>query len=353
MGFATIEELLREVAPGTTFRDALDRIVEQGHGGLIVISELEEVEEIITSGFKLDARLTAQRLSELSKMDGAIVVGSNLAKITYANAHLAPDPTIESLETGTRHKAAEQTAKQLKLPVIAISERRNRITAYFEEERYILREIATIMSKVNQALLIMEQYRGNYDDDLQELTALELDGNVLPYHVVNPITTIGQMLTLKKEINRMFLELGEEKTLPSRQLGNMISGIEEDLEFIIKDFRRDPEGDVDKLMKEIIDLCSETPPSTKKLMALLGYEEENLDEFLQSRGYRVLHKIPRLPHVVIARIVDKFGALENILQARQDDLQDVKGVAETRSNTIKAGLQRLENRITIMEDLES
>ncbi|MFP3952830.1 MAG: DNA integrity scanning diadenylate cyclase DisA [Candidatus Bipolaricaulota bacterium] len=353
MGIDTLEELLREVAPGTTFRDALDRIVEQGHGGLIVVSEMEDITEIITSGFKLDSGLTAQRLSELSKMDGAIIVDSNLARINYANAHLSPDPTIESLETGTRHKAAEQTAKQLKLPVIAISERRNRITVYFEEERYILREISTIMSKVNQALLIMEQYRGNYDDDLQELTVLELDGNVLPYHVVNPITTIGQMLTLKKEINRMFLELGEEKTLPSRQLDNMISGIEEDMEFIIKDFCRDLEGDVDDLVAEVIELCSETTPSTKKLMALLGYEEEHLDEFLSSRGYRILHKIPRLPHVVIERIVDRFGTLENILQARRDDLQDVKGVAETRSNTIKAGLQRLENRITIMEDLES
>ncbi|MBS3813063.1 DNA integrity scanning protein DisA, partial [Candidatus Bipolaricaulota bacterium] len=171
--------------------------------------------------------------------------------------------------------------------------------------------------------------------------------------VVNPITTIGQMLTLKKEINRMFLELGEEKTLPSRQLNNMISGIEEDMEFIIKDFCRDLEGDVDDLVAEVIELCSETTPSTKKLMALLGYEEEHLDEFLSSRGYRILHKIPRLPHVVIERIVDRFGTLENILQARRDDLQDVKGVAETRSNTIKAGLQRLENRITIMEDLES
>lgn len=353
MGFDTLEDLLKEVAPGTTFRDALDRIVEQGHGGLIVISKAEEITEIITSGFQLDANFTAQRLSELSKMDGAIIIDEGLGKITYANAHLAPDSNIESLETGTRHKAAEQTAKQLKIPVIAISERRNRITVYFEDQRYILREISTIMSKVNQALLIMEQYRGNYDEDLQELTILELDGNVLPYHVVNPITTIGQMLTLKDEIDRMFLELGEEKTLPGRQLDNMISGIEEDLEFIIKDFCRDCEGNVDDLKEQIIEICSDTPPPTKRLMSILGYEEEHLDEFLSSRGYRILHKIPRLPHVVIERIVEKFGTLENILQAHRNELQDVKGVAETRSNTIKAGLQRLENRITIMEELES
>lgn len=352
MSFDSLEELLEQIAPGTILRDALDRIVEQSHGGLIVLSQLDKIEEIITSGFRLEAEVTAQRLSELSKMDGAIIIDEDLSAISYANAHLAPDPSIESLETGTRHKAAEQTAKQFKIPVIAISERRDRVTIYLNNARYILRDISTIMSKVNQALLIMEQYRGNYDDDLQELTALEFDGNVLPFHVVNPITTIGQMTTLKSEIKRMFLELGEEKTLPSRQLENMMSGIEADLRFIIKDFKKDDPKDVEPLEKEIIELCADTPPSTKQVMELLGYDEEDLDEFLTSRGYRVLHKIPRLPHVVIERIVDKFGSLEQILKAEREELEDVKGVAETRSNTIKAGLQRLENRITIMEDLE-
>ncbi|MFB6290264.1 MAG: DNA integrity scanning diadenylate cyclase DisA [Candidatus Bipolaricaulia bacterium] len=354
MPFETLEELLEEIAPGTTLRDAVDRIVEQGHGGLLVLSALEDIEDIITTGFQVDTEVTAQRLSELSKMDGAIVIDDNLRKITYANAHLSPDPSIESLETGTRHKAAEQTAKQLRLPVVAISERRDRVTVYYKDQRYILRDISTIMSKVNQALLIMDQYRGNYDEALQELTALELDGNVLPFHVANPLTKIGQMLTLKEEILRMFVELGEEKALPGRQLDNMIAGIERDLEFIIKDFQKtEPEEGFEEIRERIIDLCTDTPPSTKSIMGLLGYEEEDLDDFLSPRGYRILHQIPRLPHTVIERMVDKFGNLEGILAADKDELQEVKGIAQTRSNTIKAGLRRLENRITLMEELET
>lgn len=353
MAFESLEKLLEETAPGTILRDAIDRIVEQGLGGLLVLSSLDTVEEIITTGFQVDADITSQRLSELSKMDGAIVIEDSLDKITYANAHLSPDPSIESLETGTRHKAAEQTAKQLRIPVIAISERRNRVTVYYKDQRYILRDISTIMSKVNQALLIMEQYRGNYDEALQELTALELDGNVLPFHVANPLTKIGQMLTLKKEILRMFVELGEEKALPGRQLDNMMAGIEKELEFIIKDFQKETQNNHEEIRGKIIELCTDTPPSTKRIMALLGYEEEDLDDFLSPRGYRVLHQIPRLPHTVIERIVDKFGNLENVLEADREDLQRVKGIADTRSNTIKAGLKRLENRITLMEELET
>jgi len=353
MPFKTLEELLEKTAPGTKLRDAIDRIVEQGNGGMLVLSSLDTIEGLITTGFRIDSEITSQRISELSKMDGAIVIDDDLEKITYANTHLSPDPSIESKETGTRHKAAEQSAKQLKIPVIAISERRNRVTLYFRDQRYILREISTIMSKVNQALLIMEQYRSNYDEALQELTALELDGNVLPFHVANPLSEIGQMLTLKEEILRMFIELGEEKALPGRQLDNMMVGIERDLEFMIKDFQKEPEDNYEDIRSTIVDLCSDTPPPTKRIMALLGYEEEDLDEFLSPRGYRVLHQIPRLPHSVIERMVDKFGDLEKILEADKEELQQVRGIAETRSNTIKAGLKRLENRITLMEELET
>lgn len=353
MPFKTLEELLEKTAPGTKLRDAIDRIVEQGNGGMLVLSSLDTIEELITTGFRIDSEITSQRVSELSKMDGAIVIDDNLEGITYANAHLSPDPSIESKETGTRHKAAEQTAKQLKIPVIAISERRNRVTLYFKDQRYILRDISTIMSKVNQALLIMEQYRNNYDDALQELTALELDGNVLPFHVANPLSEIGQMLTLKEEILRMFVELGEEKALPGRQLDNMMVGIERDLKFMIKDFQKEPEDNHEEIRSKIVELCADTPPPTKRIMALLGYEEEDLDEFLTPRGYRVLHQIPRLPHSVIERMIDEFGDLENILKAGKEELQQVRGIAETRSNTIKAGLKRLENRITLMEELET
>jgi diadenylate cyclase len=353
MAFQSLEELLEKTAPGTKLRDAIDRIVEQGNGGMLVLSSLDTVEELITTGFRIDSEITSQRISELSKMDGAIVIGDDLERITYANAHLSPDPSIESKETGTRHKAAEQSAKQLRIPVVAISERRNRVTLYFKDQRYILREISTIMSKVNQALLIMEQYRGNYDEALQELTALELDGNVLPFHVANPLSEIGQMLTLKDEILRMFVELGEEKALPGRQLDNMMAGIERDLEFMIKDFQKAPEDNYEEIRSKIVELCSDTPPATKRIMALLGYDEEDLDEFLAPRGYRVLHQIPRLPHSVIERMVEKFGDLEKILEADKEELQQVRGIAETRSNTIKAGLKRLENRITLMEELET
>jgi len=350
MSFPSLENLLSKIAPGRAMRDAIDRIVEQGNGGLIACCPLEEIKGIITSGFQMEADLTPQRLAELAKMDGAIVINEKMQKITYSNAHLAPDPTISSQETGTRHRAAEQTAKQLEIPVIAISERRNRITIYFKEKRYILRDISTILSKVNQALLILDQYRSDYDEALGELTALEFDGRVLPYHVATVLRRIAQMLEMKKEISRMFVELGQEKDLPERQLENLLVGVEQEFKFLIKDFQHHDQKPED-VKKQIRKLSSEDLLATEKTMAPLGYEEEDLDSFLSSRGYRLLSKIPRLPMPVIERMVKEFENFEAIWEVSKEELKEVKGIGEARANTIKEGLRRIENRVHIMEEM--
>ncbi|MFW6012922.1 MAG: DNA integrity scanning diadenylate cyclase DisA [Candidatus Bipolaricaulota bacterium] len=352
MEFNSLQDLLGHIAPGTEIRDAINRIVEQGNGGLIVIAELEQVSEVITSGFEMDADFTSQRLAELAKMDGALILSEEMTAITYSNTHLAPDPTISTDETGTRHKAAEQTAKQLGIPVIAISERRKRITIYFNDQRYILRDLATIISKVNQALLILDQYRNDFDEAIRELTALELDGRVLPFHVANVLRRIAQMLDLRDEIRRMFVELGEEKDLPARQLDNLLVGIEREFHLLIKDFQKDLEKSPEEIQPEILDLSADELLSTENIMGPLGYEDEELDSFLSSRGFRILNKIPRLPNPVIERMVEEFDNLDEVLKVDKERLKEVKGIAEARANTIKAGLRRLENRITIMEELQ-
>ncbi|MFP4646713.1 MAG: DNA integrity scanning diadenylate cyclase DisA, partial [Candidatus Acetothermia bacterium] len=320
MEFNSLQDLLGHIAPGTEIRDAIDRIVEQGNGGLIVIAELEQVSEVITSGFEMDADFTSQRLAELAKMDGALILSEEMTAITYSNTHLAPDPTISTDETGTRHKAAEQTAKQLGIPVIAISERRKRITIYFNDQRYILRDLATIISKVNQALLILDQYRNDFDEAIRELTALELDGRVLPFHVANVLRRIAQMLDLRDEIRRMFVELGEEKDLPARQLDNLLVGIEREFHLLIKDFQKDLEKSPEEIQPKILDLSADELLSTENIMGPLGYEDEELDSFLSSRGFRILNKIPRLPNPVIERMVEEFDNLDEVLKVDKERL---------------------------------
>ena len=91
-------------------------------GALIVVGDGPEVLSVCSGGFLLDAEFTPQRLSELAKMDGAIILASDASRVARANVHLVPDPNMPTSETGTRHRTAERVGRQLDVPVITVSE---------------------------------------------------------------------------------------------------------------------------------------------------------------------------------------------------------------------------------------
>jgi diadenylate cyclase len=81
---------LAAVAPGQPVREGLDRVRQSELGALIVISDDPAVLAICSGGFLLDAPFTPQRLSELAKMDGAIILSTDARRIARANVHLCP-----------------------------------------------------------------------------------------------------------------------------------------------------------------------------------------------------------------------------------------------------------------------
>ncbi len=116
---------LARIAPGTELRQGIDDIIRSHEGALIVIGEPGKLEFLFSGGIRLDQPLTPQLLYELAKMDGAIIVNPTRSKLAYANVQLMPDPTIPSVETGTRHGTAERVAKLTGALVISISQQRS------------------------------------------------------------------------------------------------------------------------------------------------------------------------------------------------------------------------------------
>ena len=95
---ATKEEIiniLKQVIPGTQIRSALNGIVQAKKGALIIIDKTG-LDNIMDGGFKVNCKLTPQRLVELSKMDGAIVLSDDLKRITHANVTIYPDTKIST-----------------------------------------------------------------------------------------------------------------------------------------------------------------------------------------------------------------------------------------------------------------
>ena len=156
---AVITEILKLVAPGTKIREGLENILKAKTGGLIVIGDSKEVLDIVDGGFNLNIDYTSSRLYELAKMDGAIILSADLKKILYANAQLIPSPSIPTNETGTRHRTAERTAKQTGEIVISVSQRRNVITIFKGDLRYVLQDSSRVITKANQALQTAEKYK--------------------------------------------------------------------------------------------------------------------------------------------------------------------------------------------------
>ena len=122
-------DILKKLSPGTGFRTGLNDIVNGGLGAIILVNNPKAL-SIFEGGFKVNCKFSSKRLAELAKMDGGMILSDDFKKILYVNTLFAPDRFISTNETGTRHQAAERTAKQTGGIVIAVSERRGTITVY-------------------------------------------------------------------------------------------------------------------------------------------------------------------------------------------------------------------------------
>ena len=161
-------------------------------------------------------------------MDGAIVLSQDLRKIVCANAQLLPDPTVQTYETGTRHRTAQRIAKQTDTIVVAISQRRNIITVYKGDIKYVLQDSSVILARANQAIQTLEKYVNVLERVINNLNILEFQDLTTVFDVVTAIQRTEMVMRIVEEIKRYILELGNEGRLISMQLNELIRYIERD-----------------------------------------------------------------------------------------------------------------------------
>src|SRR5471030_2285352 len=227
---------LEMVAPGTALREGIDHIVDARSGGLLLIGELDELSFLYSGGVKLDIDYTPGMLYQLAKMDGAITLNANATKIAMANVQLMPDPTILSLETGTRHRTAERVAKQTDALVIAISQRREVISLYLDGVKYVLEDIPAVLAKANQALATLDKYRARLDQVSTRLTALEFEGGAMLHDVLTVMQRSELVTRMAVEIERYIVELGSEGRLIEMQLEETMVGTAAEKASLVRDY---------------------------------------------------------------------------------------------------------------------
>jgi len=346
-----IKNILKIMCPGTALREGLENILKAKTGGLIVLSDSEEVMKISDGGFYINADYTPSYVYELAKMDGAIVISSDLKKIVCANTQLLPDASITTFETGTRHRTAHRAARQTGNILIAISQRRNMITVYKGDIKYVLRESSIILARANQAVQTLEKYVAVLERLINNLNLLEFQDLSTLFDVVTSIQRTEMVMRIVEEINIYILELGNEGRLISMQLNELVRHIERDGILLIRDYLK--EGlDAENIYKSIQKLNQNELLDLDIISKEIGYGGEPLvDTFVTTKGYRILSKVPRIPANIIDNVIKHFDDFTNIIRADIDELDQVDGVGEARATAIRNGIKKMNEQVSLNKEL--
>jgi diadenylate cyclase len=336
-------EALGAIAPGRPLRDGLDRILQANKGALIVVGDGPEVLSICSGGFLLDAEFSPQRLAELAKMDGAIILATDASRIARANVHLVPNPNVPTSETGTRHRTAERVARSIDVPVIAVSEDLAVITLYLGDHKHALDSVARLLGRGNQALQTLERYRDRLDSVTNNLSALEVEDLVTVRDVVAVLQRAEMVRRIAEEIEGYVVELGSDGRLVLLQLEELMAGVEDERRYVVRDYL--PEDDqvrADDAVAALGSLPTERLLSPQVVASVLDFGEgTDLESSIQPRGYRLLSRIPRLPDSTIAAIIARYGSLQKVMRAEGVDLESIDGLDSAGARTVKDGLARL------------
>jgi diadenylate cyclase len=350
-------DALALVAPGRPLRQGLERVLLAKRGALIVIGDDATVLSICTGGFLIDAEYSPQRLTELAKMDGAIILSSDANRLARANVHLMPNPSVPTTETGTRHRTAERVARSIDVPVVSVSAAMGVITVYRRDEKHVLQAAGRLHDTVSQALQALQRFRQRFDLAVTALSAHEIEDTVTLGDVAAVLHPAEILLRVSRDIEPMFIELGEDGQLLRLQLGELLQGVEPVRELVVRDYlhvssdglvrgahkETREEGQEQKVLGALGRLGTEELLDGRKVGTALGLApaQFDLEASLEPRGYRLLHRLPHFSEALVDRIVEHFSGLQKIMRASVGELEEVGGVGQARARSVKDGLSRL------------
>jgi len=337
-----MRDALARVSPGTPLRDGIDRVVRSKAGALLVLSDDADVLSICSGGFLVDAPYSPQRLSELAKMDGAIIISTDGGRIARANVHLVPDPSVPTSETGTRHRTAERVARSLDVPVVSTSEEMGVINVYAGGSKRQLQEVGHLLDRANQALQTLERYKVRLDDAITNLTAVEIE-DIASLRDVVAVVQRGEMVhRIADEIETMIIELGIDARLLRLQLDELYGEIDDELDLVVADYLPPGRSVADTLAG--MSRLDDDEVLNLRLAADALYpdgDSTDLGQEAAPKGLRLLHRVSRLPADTAAAIADHFGGLAKLQRATVDDLMSVDGVDEPTARAIRETLSRV------------
>jgi diadenylate cyclase len=151
------------------------------------------------------------------------------------------------------------------------------------------------------------------------------------------------MLSIVQLIEGYLIQLGTEGRLVELQLEDMLVNVREDRASILADYLPDPgPARIESAAAPLGPVPSDDLLSLSYVGAALGFgPDAALDKQVRPRGFRLLHKVPRLSDWVIDAVVSHFGDLSHLMDSPVEELAAVPGVGFPHAREIKDGLNRI------------
>lgn len=326
---------LNQLLPGQPLRVGVDLIAGKNSGALIVIGTSNKLEKISSGGINLvDCSYSPEMLSELSKMDGAIIVSNDVTKILKANVHLNPSDSLSTSQTGTRHRTAERTAEETDLTVITVSEESSLVKVFNNDGTTELEEPSVTLGRVNESLQSVDRMRRRFDDAVAQLGELEIENSLTNQEVLEVIQRGELLARLAKQVRKEALTLGGEAGLILIQIDSFESGVKNTFNLVLNDHLPSKKyRNISKAVEEISQLSYEELNNIDLLGSVLS--KLPLDDLSIAKGYRVLARLPNLPENLHDSLVQKFKTLPKLLTSSPENLYSVEGIGRGRAQQLR------------------
>lgn len=337
----TLRHYQRILAPGTPLRSGLDRILHGRTGALVVLGHDSKVAQVSSGGFQLNVDYTPQALRELAKLDGAIILSTDLTRIVAAGVHLVPPGDLPTAETGTRHRSADRTAQATGYPAVTVSASMSTISMFLAGHRHLVESSEAMVSRANQTVATLSRFVTRLGDVLDQLNALEVSEQVTVRDLVQVAHRYEMTRRLSGEMQFHIDTLGVEGRLIALQHTEMLAPLE-DLEVLLTADYAHNLADPDQFsLLQLQNFSADELHSPSLVADRLGFGPTTyLETPVISRGIRLLSAVGRLPSSLVTRLIEHFS-LQELFGASVNDLLQLEGVGPARARLIRDALLRI------------
>jgi diadenylate cyclase len=222
---------------------------------------------------------------------------------------------------------------------IAVSERRNTVTLYYETLRYTLKNSDEVLSRAVESLQLLEKQCEIFNDLLVNLNVLEFTNLQTMNDICLIIERAEIILKIASIIRRYIIELGTEGVLLSIRLKELIKDIEKEELLIINDYSKLKS----KKTKNLFSVLSfEELLDIQNIIMALGCREEDIPS---NKGMRILNKAS-IEQADIARLVEEFRNLNAILEAPTEKLIAVLR-SESKARELQKDLIKMKEQVML------